>query len=97
MQIAPYPSGIKAQFAARAVPLVQEVESMRRPAQTFFSCALLWLTSQASVAHRGRTAAGLLMSVSCLLVLTACGAISQQRVLYQSSGCLLYTSDAADE
>jgi len=31
-------------------------------------------------------AAGLLFGLSCLLVLTACGATSQQRVLYQASG-----------
>jgi hypothetical protein len=37
------------------------------------------------MAQRGRTAAGLLLRVSCLLVLTACGATSQQRVLYQES------------
>lgn len=38
------------------------------------------------IAHSGRTAAGLLFGLSCLLMLTACGAISQQRVLYQVSG-----------
>lgn len=86
MQIAPYPSGIEAQLTACAIPLAQEVESVRRPSHTCFSCALLWLTSQARVAHRGRTAVGLLLSLSCLLVLTACGATSQQRVLYEVSG-----------
>lgn len=59
---------------------------MRWPAHTVFSCARLWLTGQVSVAQRGRTTAGLLLSVSCLLLLTACGATSQQRVLYQESG-----------
>jgi hypothetical protein len=86
MQIAPYPSGIEVQLVACAIPRVQEVERMRRPALTSVSCALSWLTSQACVALRERTAAGLLFSVSCLLVLTACGATSQQRVLYQESG-----------
>ena len=86
MQITPYPSGIEAQLTTYAIPLVQKVENMRRPAYAFFTCALLWLTSQSCVAHRGRTAAGLLLSLSCLLVLTACGATSQQRVLYQASG-----------
>ena len=33
-----------------------------------------------------RTVAGLLFSLSCLLVLTACGATSHQRVLYQAAG-----------
>ena len=86
MQIAPYPSDIEAQLTTCAIPLVQEVESMRRPAHTFLSCIRLWLTSQACFAHRGQTTIGLLFSLSCLLVLTACGAISQQRVLYEASG-----------
>ena len=38
------------------------------------------------MARSGRTAAGLLFGFSCLLLLTACGATSQQRVLYQASG-----------
>ena len=59
---------------------------MRRPAHTSFSCAVSWLTRYAGAAISGRTAAGLLFGLSCLLVLTACGATSQQRVLYQTSG-----------
>jgi len=59
---------------------------MRRPAHKSLSCAVSWLTRQAGVAHSGRTPAGLLFGLSCLLVLTACGATSQQRVLYQASG-----------
>jgi hypothetical protein len=59
---------------------------MRRPAHTSFSCAEPWLTRRAGVAHSGRTAAGLLFGLSCLLMLTACGLTSQQRVLYQASG-----------
>ena len=86
MQIAPYPSGIELQLVAFAIPRVQEVERMRRPVLTSVSCARSWLTSQACVALRERTAAGLLFSLSCLLILTACGATSQQRVLYQESG-----------
>ena len=34
----------------------------------------------------GSTAAGFLFGLSCLLVLTACGLTSQQRILYQASG-----------
>ena len=41
---------------------------------------------QAGVAQSGSTAAGLLFGLSCLLLLTACGAASQQHVLYQASG-----------
>jgi hypothetical protein len=37
-------------------------------------------------AHRGNARAGLLFGLSCLLVLTACGLTSQQRILYESSG-----------
>ena len=59
---------------------------MRRPAHKSLSCAVSWLTRQAGVAHSGRTPAGLLFGLSCLLVLTACGVTSQQRVLYQASG-----------
>ena len=59
---------------------------MRRPAHKSLSCAVSWLTRRAGVAQSGRTAAGLLFGLSCLLVLTACGATSQQRVLYQVSG-----------
>jgi len=59
---------------------------MRRPTHTPLSCAVSWLTRRAGVAHNGWTAAGLLFGMSCLLVLTACGATSQQRVLYQASG-----------
>lgn len=59
---------------------------MRRPAHMSLSCAVSWLTRRAGVEYNGRTAAGLLFSLSSLLVLTACGATSQQRVLYQASG-----------
>ena len=86
MQIAHDLSGIEVQRAACAISRVQEVERMRRPALPSVSCALSWLTSLTGVAHRGRTAALLLFGLSCLLVLTACGATSQQRVLYQASG-----------
>ncbi len=74
MQIGHYTSDIEAQITANAV------------LHTPLTCTLLWFTRQASMAHRGRAATGLLLSVSCLLVLTACGATSQQRVLYQASG-----------
>ena len=45
-----------------------------------------WSTRRAGGAQSPRTAAGLLLGLACLLVLTACGATSQQRVLYESSG-----------
>ena len=59
---------------------------MRRPAHKSLSCTVSWLTRRAGVAQSGSTAAGLLFGLSCLLMLTACGATSQQRVLYQASG-----------
>ena len=59
---------------------------MQRPVHTSFSCAVSWHTRRTGVAHSGRTVAGLLFGLSCLLVLTACGATFQQRVLYQTSG-----------
>jgi hypothetical protein len=86
MQIDPYPSGVEMQLAACDIPMVQEVERMRRPDHTSISCALSWLTILAGIAQRGRPAAGLLLVLFCLLVLTACGATSRQRVLYQASG-----------
>ena len=45
-----------------------------------------WLTSRAGIVQSGKTAAGLLFGLSCLLGLTACGGTSQHRVLYQASG-----------
>ena len=59
---------------------------MRRLAHTSLSCAVSWLMRRAGVAQSGRTTAGLLFGLSCLVVLTACGATSQQRILYQASG-----------
>ena len=59
---------------------------MQRPAHTSSSCAVPWITRRAVVAGSGRTTAGLLFGLSCLLVLTACGATSQQRILYEASG-----------
>jgi hypothetical protein len=86
MQITTYPSDIETEFTDRAIPLVQEPERIRRPAETPFSCAMSWLTRRNGVVRRGKTMAGLLFGLSCLLVLTGCGATSQQRVLYQASG-----------
>src|SRR5256885_3025856 len=86
VQIGPYPSCIETRLTTCVIPLVQEVKRMRQPSHMSFSCAVSWLTRRTGVAHNGRTAAGLLFSLSCLLVLTACGATSQQRVLYQASG-----------
>lgn len=59
---------------------------MRRTAHKSFTCSTSWPTRPAGVAQSRRTAAGLLFGLACLLVLTACGATSQQRVLYESSG-----------
>lgn len=59
---------------------------MRRLAHKSFSCAVSWLTRRAGVVQSGRTAAGLLLGLSCLLVLTACGTSLQQRVLHEASG-----------
>jgi hypothetical protein len=60
--------------------------NMQRPFHQSFSCALSWLTRPAGVAHSKTIAAGLLLGLSCLLNLTACGTTSQQRLLYQTSG-----------
>ena len=59
---------------------------MQQPAYKSLSCALSWLTRRTGVAQSGSTVAGFLFSLSCLLALTACGATSQQRILYQASG-----------
>src|SRR5262249_43024726 len=86
MQIAPPPPSIDSQLTSCSIPLVREVERMRRAAHTLYTRVLVWSRSQACLAHRGRAAAGFLLRVSCLLVLTACGATSQQRVVYQEGG-----------
>ena len=67
-------------------PLIDEVNSMRRRCQQSISCVMSWLTSRASIAHNRTLAAGILFGLSCLLGLTACGATSQQRLIYQASG-----------
>ena len=74
--------------AAYAVcpPLIDEVNSMRRRVPRSFSCALSWLASHAGLTHSKKIAAGILFTLSCLLNLTACGAISQQHMLYEGSG-----------
>jgi hypothetical protein len=59
---------------------------MRRPAHTSLSCALSWLMRRAGVVPSASTAAGFLFVLSSLLVLTACGLTSQQRILYESAG-----------
>jgi hypothetical protein len=81
-----YPSDIGTQLRTCAIPLVQEVEKMQRPAHTPFSYAISFLTRRSGVVRSGKTMAGLLFGLSCLLVLTGCGATSQQRVLYQAAG-----------
>ena len=66
---------------------VHEVKKrMRWPTHKSLSCAVSWLTKQAGVAQSGCIRAGLLFGLSCLLWLPACGATSQQRLLYQASG-----------
>ena len=59
---------------------------MRRRVPRSFSCALSWLASHAGLTHSKKIAAGILFTLSCLLNLTACGAISQQHMLYEGSG-----------
>ena len=59
---------------------------MRRHPHQPISCAQSWFTSQASMAHNRTIVAGILFGLSCLLGLTACGATSQHRLLYQESG-----------
>jgi hypothetical protein len=85
MQITTYLSVIETQLTDRAISLVQELDRIRRPADAPFSCAMSWLTRRTGVVRREKTMAGLLFGLSCLL-LTGCGATSQQRVLYQASG-----------
>ena len=59
---------------------------MRRPSDKSLSCAASWRTRRTGVAQSTSTTAGLLFGLLSLLVLTACGATSQQRILYQASG-----------
>lgn len=59
---------------------------MRRAAHKSFTCSMSWPTKRAGVAQSRRTTAGLLFGLSWLLMLTACGASLQQRVLYEASG-----------
>jgi hypothetical protein len=59
---------------------------MRRPAHNSFSYAVSWLTRRADIAQGGGTEAALLCGLSCLLMLTGCGAILEQRILYNSAG-----------
>ena len=86
MQIDPYHCGIEVQLAACAIPMVQRVERMRRLPHTSVSCDLSWLSRRNGVVRSGKTVAEILFGLACLLVLTSCGAISQQRILYQVSG-----------
>jgi hypothetical protein len=59
---------------------------MRRPSDKSLFCATLWRTRRTGVAQSTSTKAGLLFGLVSLLVLTACSATSQQRILYQASG-----------
>ena len=59
---------------------------MRRAAHKPIVCAVSWLTKRADAAHSGCTTAGFLIGLSCLLLMTACVATSQERILYQASG-----------
>ena len=56
------------------------------PTHTCLACAASWPTRPTRAGQSGKAVAGLLISLSCLLVLTACGATVQQRLLYQASG-----------
>jgi hypothetical protein len=86
MQINPYPSDIETQLTTYAFHLAQEVERVHQSTHTSFSCALSWLTGRAWIANSGRTIAGFLFGLACLLVLIGCGTTSQQRILYEASG-----------
>lgn len=57
-----------------------------RPSDKSIFCATSWRTRRTGVIQSMSTAAGLLFSLVSLLVLTACGATSQQRLLHQASG-----------
>ena len=59
---------------------------MHRSAHASFPCALSWLKGRGCIANSGRTVAGFLFGLACLLVLIGCGATSQQRILYEASG-----------
>ena len=59
---------------------------MRRFAPLSLACAISWLMKQPGVIQRGRTKTGVLLCLSCLLLLTACGVTSHERLLYQASG-----------
>ncbi|MGH7182886.1 MAG: hypothetical protein ACREJN_13030 [Nitrospiraceae bacterium] len=59
---------------------------MRRPAHQLLASAVSWLTKQAGLVQNGCTKAKLLLALSWLLLLPACGVISHQRLLYQASG-----------
>jgi hypothetical protein len=59
---------------------------MRRASDRSLFCATLWRIRRAGVIQNTSTTAGFLFGLVSLLVLTACGATSQQRILYQASG-----------
>jgi hypothetical protein len=59
---------------------------MQQAAHKCIAYAVSWLTKRAGVAQSGCTKAGALFGLLSLLLLTACVATSQQRVLYQASG-----------
>ena len=59
---------------------------MRRAAHKCIACAVSWLTKRADVSQSGSIAAELLFGLSCLLLMTACVATSQERILYHASG-----------
>src|SRR6185436_9251033 len=59
---------------------------MRRASDKTLSCATSWRTRRTGLVQSTSTTAGLLFGLLSLLVLTACGATSQQRILYQASG-----------
>lgn len=72
-----------------ATCLILRLHEVEKHAATFDkspSCAASLLTRRTGVAQSMSATAGLLFGFVSLLVLTACGAASQQRILYQASG-----------
>ena len=59
---------------------------MRPPSDKTLSCATSWRTGRTGLVQSTSTTAGLLFGLVSLVVLTACGATSQQRILYQAAG-----------
>lgn len=75
------------QLTTYVIPWVHEVKRMRRSShQSSFVSATSPFTRRTGVSQSKRTVAGLVIGLSCLLALTACGLSSQQRVLHEAPG-----------